>query len=312
MTEPRRIILVDSSGFLHRFFHGYPPRQGSVDGQSVEAAALFGYTKYINTLAQELEYEGLVHVLDNDQGSVFRKELYPEYKGTRQEKAPELVRQEALLGPLLNALGQRALQAEGVEADDLIYSLAKKLASQGDEVMVITSDKDLMQLVEDGSIVLASYKDMGPGMRKEHVFIESAQVIEKIGVRPDQVADYLALVGDSVDNIPGVFKVGPKTAAGWLNEYGSLANLMTHAADIKGAAGQRLRDALPLLPTYRRLTGCLDVDVAIPAPGKKDLDWARKLIGWPNNMLDSSLPEDPAPLAEDQATAGSKFARRGP
>lgn len=312
MSEPRRIILLDSSSFLHRFFHGYPPRTGRLDGQPVEAAALFGYTKYLCALPQELEYEGLIHVLDNADGSAFRKEIYPAYKANRQEKVPELIRQEALLGPLLNALGQRTLQAPGVEADDLIGSLARKLADQGDEVLIITGDKDLMQLVEDGKIVMASYKDQGPDRRKEHVFIESAQVVEKFGIRPDQVADYLALVGDSVDNIPGVHKVGPKTAANWLNQYGTLATLMTHAHEIKGAAGERLREALPMLPTYRRLTGCLDVEVAIPRPGNKDLDWARQLIGWPSNLLDSSLPEDPAPLTEDDQAPVAKFARRGP
>jgi len=314
MTDPRRIILIDSSSFLHRFFHGYPPRTGRLEGEPVEAAALFGYTKYLAGLPQELEFEGLVHVLDNSEGSAFRKEIYPAYKGQRSEKAPELIRQEELLCPMLNALGQRVLQVPGVEADDLIASLAKKLVDQGDEVLIISGDKDLMQLVEDGKIVMASYKDQGPDRRKEHVFIESAQVVEKFGVRPDQVADFLALVGDAVDNIPGVHKVGPKTAANWLNQYGTLASLMTNAHEIKGATGERLRETLHLLPTYRRLTGCLEVEVSMPAPGTKDLEWARNLIAWPTNMHDSSLPEDPAPLAEDQVAlaSGSRFARRGP
>lgn len=311
-TEPRRIILVDSSSFLHRFYHGYPPRTGLHEGQSVPCAALYGYLHYMRTVQEQLEYEGIVHCLDNPLGSTFRKDLYPPYKGNRPDKPADLIFQEEMLAPLLNAIGHRTLQVPGVEADDLVGSLANKLAEQGDEVLVLTGDKDLMQLVQDGRIILADFKDQGPGRPKEHVFIESQQVVEKYGVRPDQVADFLALVGDSSDNIPGVFRVGAKTAAGWLNKYGSLASLMTHAQEIPGAAGQRLRDALPDLPIYRQLTGVLQLDVEVPPPGQINIRWARDLVGWPESWPDDTLPQPAPAMAEDDAPRSTQARLPGP
>ena len=307
-TLPRRIVIVDSSSFLHRFYHGYPPRQGQVDGQFVESAALYGYMYYMGTLQNEIEFEGIVHCLDNPEGSAYRKELYAPYKSNRSDKSEDLIYQEAMLAPLLNSLGHRVLQVPGVEADDLVGSLARKLADQGDEVLVLTGDKDLMQLVDDGRILLADFKDQGPGRPKQHVFLESQQVVEKCGVRPDQVADFLALVGDASDNIPGVFKVGPKTAATWLNKYGSLANLMTHASEIKGKAGENLRTALPELPIFRRLTGCLDLPVEVPPPGQLNTDWARDLVAWPERWSDATLPHPAPAMEEDTAPRSVKRA----
>lgn len=314
MTEslPRRIVIVDSSSFLHRFFHGYPPRTGQNNGEHVESAALYGYMYYLRTMQEQIEFEGIIHCLDNPLGSTYRKELYAPYKGNRSEKRPELVMQEALLAPMLNALGHRVIQVPGVEADDLVGSIARKLADQGDEVLILTGDKDLMQLVDDGRILLGDFKDQGPGRPKEHVFFESQQVIEKMGIRPDQVADYLALIGDSSDNIPGVFKVGPKTAAGWLNKYGSLASLMTHADEITGVAGQRLRDALPELPTYRRLTGCLDIPLEVPMAGQINIEWVRDLVAWPEKWSDATLPYPAPEMAEDTAPRPTATRRPGP
>ena len=285
---PQRVVLLDSSGILHRCFHGYfEPRVGIVDGKSVDVAGLYGYFEYVRKLAKELSYDTLVHVLDPEGGSAKRLMMFPQYKGNRSSTHPVLSAQKTLLKPLLEAFGHTCIKINGVESDDILATLAEKYADRGDEVLVITSDKDLMQIVKDGRIVLARYVDNGPGRPKTHEFYEEQDVMDKFGVRADQVADWLALVGDTSDNIPGVYKVGAKTATKWLEEYGSLASLITNAASITGASGQRLRDAIPDLPLYRQLTTVFrDVDVEIPS-ASLEIDperntWARQILSAPN------------------------------
>ena len=291
----QRVVLLDSSGILHRMFHGYAqPRVAEVDGKSMDVAALYGYCNYLRTMVKGddgIEYDQLIHVLDPDGGSHHRFSLYPEYKANRSATHPVLTAQKSLLKPLLEAFGHTVVRRHGVESDDVIGSLAKKYVEQGDEVLIITSDKDLMQLVKDGEVLLARYTSSFPGGPQIHEFYGEAEVEAKMGVRPDQVADFLALTGDASDNIPGVYKVGPGTAAKWLNEHGSLASLMMNADSIKGASGNNLREALPRLKLYRQLTGTLDIDIDIPqAPqtSEEKTTWARAIIAcpdfWPNDI----------------------------
>ena len=288
MTE--RVIILDSSGVLHRCFHGYPnERLANVDGKRVDVAGVYGYLEYLRKVAQDLEFDRLIHVLDPEGGSSQRMLMYPQYKGTRSPTHPVLCAQKALLKPVLEGLHQTVVKVPGVESDDIIASLAQKFVERGDEVLVLTQDKDLMQLVKDGEIVLARYVEQGPGLPKAHEFYEEQDVQKKFGVRPDQIADWLALVGDSVDNIPGVYKVGEKTATKWLEEYGSLASLMTHADEIKGAAGERLRDGLPNLPLYRQLTGTFCIPLEIPevhVSTAEQVQWARAVMALPDHYPD--------------------------
>ena len=296
-----RVVLLDSSGPLHARFHACTePRVAVVDGKPVDVAALYSYCDYLRKVAQEIEYDHLIHVVDPDGGSAHRVVLYPDYKAHRPPTHPALAAQKALLKPLLEAFGHTVVRRQGIESDDLIGALARKYAARGDEVLVITSDKDLMQLVKDGEVCLARYVDGGYG-KKTHDFYEEADVEKKFGVRPDQVADWLALVGDTTDNIPGVHKVGEKTATKWLQEFGSLASLMTNADTIKGALGDRLRESLPNLKLYRQLTGMIEIDIDIPSPPpaiQDRLSWAKAIINPPAYWADDingDLRDFPAP-----------------
>ena len=304
---PKRVILLDSSGVLHRCFHGYQePRVGIVDGKSMDVAGIYGYFEYVRKLAKELSYDTLIHVLDPEGGSAQRLMMYPAYKANRSPTHPVLCAQKALLKPLLEAFGHTCIKINGVESDDILATLAEKYADQGDEVLVVTSDKDLMQIVKDGRVVLARYVDNVPGRPKTHEFYEEQEVVDKFGVRPEQVADWLAIVGDSSDNIPGVYKVGAKTATKWLQDHGTLAALITNAGTIPGAMGQRLRDELANLPLYRQLTTVYrDVPVDIPTPEVIDPQrnaWGRSILSapsfWPDDINGDLREEVMAPAAK--------------
>jgi len=304
----KRIILLDSSGVLHRCFHGYKtPRLGYHEGNQLNVAALYGYLHYVRILSGEMFYDELIHVFDPDGGSAKRFEMYPQYKANRSPTDPALVVQKPFLQPLLEAFGHTCLRIDGVESDDVIATLSKKYAERGDDVLVVSTDKDLMQLVKDGSVVFSRYAQ-GSGDRKTHEFYEEEHVVQKMGVRPDQIADYLALVGDDVDNIPGVFGLGEKTAVKLLQEYGSLSAIMTNADKIPGKMGANVRAALEQLPLYRSLTTVFtDVEVDIPT-SRPPVDsvknaWAREMLTiphyWPND-LDGDLrdySESDTPIA---------------
>lgn len=264
----------------------------SHEGNQIDVAALYGYLHYVRILSRDIFYDELVHVFDPDGGSLKRFAMYPDYKANRSPTDPRLATQKPFLQPLLEAFGHTCLRIDGVESDDVIGTLCKKYTERGDEVCVISSDKDLMQLVKDGSVVFSRYVDGADG-NKIHEFYEEEGVVQKMGVRPDQIADYLAMVGDSVDNIPGVYKLGAKTASKLLQEYGSLSSVMTNAEKIPGKLGAHLREALDVLPLYRSLTTIFtDIDVEIPS-GLTDFDeerhnWARSFIQapreWPNDL----------------------------
>lgn len=269
-----RVVLIDSSAILKSCFEGYrEARTSAYKGRALDVAGLFGYLYRIQKIYEEFEFETLVHVLDPPGGSFYRYHLYPAYKGNRKDDDPVLAGQKALLPAALAAFGERCIRMRGVESDDILATLAQQCVDAGHQVMIISPDKDLLQLVSEGEISVARYVDNPTGFGKTYEIYENeAEVVRKLGVRPDQVADFLALVGDSADNIPGVHKVGPKTAQGWMAEYGDLATLLTHIDQIKGKTGENLRDAAGLLPLYQKLTSVLrDVpNVGIPVAPEVD------------------------------------------
>ena len=238
MSRPT-LTLIDGSGYLYRAFHALPPlsnRLGEPTG------ALFGVFNMLRvTLKEKPEYVAFVA---DAPGPTFRDALYEQYKAHRPSMPDDLVTQIEPMLALVGALGVPILRVPGVEADDVIGTLAKQAAAAGMDVIVSTGDKDLAQLV-DARVRLVN--------TMTNTTLDEQGVVEKFGVRPDQIIDYLALVGDSADNIPGVEKCGPKTAAKWLGEYGSLDAVIAHADTISGKIGENLRAALPQLPLSRRL-----------------------------------------------------------
>ena len=239
--------IIDGSGWLYRAFHALPPLTAP-DGQRTEAVLGFG-----NMLRKLLRVHGPEHlvVVFDAPGRTFRHELLAEYKAHRPPVPPELKEQFAPILELLGILGLPVLQIEGVEADDVIATLA---AQTQDPVQIVSSDKDLAQLVDERVLMLDVFKDR---------CVDRAAVEDKFGVPPECVADWLALVGDSSDNVPGLAGVGPKTAAKWLQAHGSLEALLESADAIKGKAGQTLRDNLEQVRLARELTG-LDAAVSLP------------------------------------------------
>jgi DNA polymerase-1 len=193
-------------------------------------------------------------------GRTFRDDLYPEYKANRAPMPDDLRAQVEPMLAIVEALGFPILRVAGVEADDVIGTLATRAADAGIDVQVSTSDKDFAQLVGPRVELVNSMT---------HSRLDRAGVVEKFGVPPERIVDYLTLMGDAIDNIPGVPKCGPKTAAKWLNEYGSLDAVVAHAGDVKGKVGENLRAALPQLPLSHQLA-TIKTDVELDA-GPRDL-----------------------------------------
>ena len=236
---PQRLVLIDGSSYLYRAFHALPPLTNAVGEPT---GALFGVVNMLRAiLKQKPDYAAFVQ---DAPGPTFRDELYPAYKATRQATPDDLIAQVEPMLAIVAALGFPILRVSGVEADDVIGTLAKRAAAEGIDVTVSTGDKDFAQLVTPGITLVNTMTN---------TTLDAAGIIEKFGVRPEQIVDYLALMGDSVDNIPGVEKCGPKTAAKWLAEYGTLDGVIAHAADVGGKIGENLRKALPQLPLSRQL-----------------------------------------------------------
>ncbi|MEP6483406.1 MAG: 5'-3' exonuclease H3TH domain-containing protein, partial [Rudaea sp.] len=238
MSRPT-LILIDGSGYLYRAFHALPPltnRHGEPTG------ALFGVFNMLrSTLKTKPEH--IAFVADAS-GPTFRDEMYAQYKAQRAPMPDELRAQvEPMLG-LVGALGLPILRVDGVEADDVIGTLALQAAAAGMDVVISTGDKDLAQLVNPNVKLVNTMTNST---------LDEAGVLAKFGVHPHQIIDYLALVGDSVDNIPGVDKCGPKTAAKWLSEHGTLDTVIANAHKVSGKIGENLRAALAHLPLSRQL-----------------------------------------------------------
>jgi DNA polymerase I len=236
----KTMLLVDGSSYLYRAFHAMPDLRAP-DG--FPTGAVHGMVAMMKRLREQIPAEHAVCVFDA-KGKTFRDDWYPDYKGQRAPMPEPLVQQIAPIHEVVRLLGWPVLEVPGIEADDAIGTLARVAAASGHKVVISTGDKDLAQLVTaDVSLINT--------MSNER--LDVAGVKAKFGVPPDRIVDYLTLVGDTVDNVPGVDKVGPKTAVKWLEEHGSLDGVIAAAANIKGAVGENLRKALDWLPMGRKL-----------------------------------------------------------
>ncbi|MBU3725541.1 MAG: DNA polymerase I, partial [Burkholderiaceae bacterium] len=239
------MLLIDASSFLYRAFHALPDlrtRSGFPTG------ALTGMVNMLRRVRAEWPARYVACVFD-PKGPTFRDEIYAEYKANRAAMPEDLAAQVQPIFQAVKALGWPLIQVDGVEADDVIGTLALHATHQGLPTVVVTGDKDLAQLVNEQVMLIDTMsRDGGPAKVSDR-----QAVIDKFGVPPELIVDYLSLVGDTSDNVPGVEKVGPKTAAKWLNQYGSLDAVMAASGEISGVVGENLRKALDWLPTARRL-----------------------------------------------------------
>ena len=265
------LVLIDGSSYLYRAFHALPALSTS-DG--APTGALLGVLTMIQKLLRE-ERPAHIAVVFDAPGKTFRDEIYAEYKATRPPMPDELRAQVQPILDAIEAMGLPLLRVEGVEADDVIGTLCDRATERGLDVLVSTGDKDLAQLVSDNVTLVNTMDDTR---------LDRDGVKKKFDVQPEQIVDYLALVGDTSDNIPGVPKVGPKTAAKWLNEYGTAEGVVEHAEAIKGKVGESLRDHVEQLWLSRKLAkiACdIELDISIDDLDARSPDTAalRKLYG---------------------------------
>src|ERR1700677_3674433 len=230
----RKLILVDGSGYLYRAFHALPPLTNT---RGEPTGAVLGVLNMLNKMIKEEAPDRIAVVFDAP-GRTFRDDLFDQYKAHRTPMPDDLRSQLQPLLEAVSALGLPLLRVEGVEADDVIGTLAVQASAAGFDVLISTGDKDMAQLV-DPRVSLVN--------TMSNTRLDRDGVKAKFDVFPEQIVDYLALVGDSSDNIPGITGVGPKTAAKWLNQYQTLDELVARAADIGGKVGENLRKQLAML-----------------------------------------------------------------
>ena len=254
MTLPT-MLLVDGSSYLYRAFHAMPDLRSP---DNFPTGAVHGMVAMMKRLREQFPAEHAVCVFDAS-GPTFRDAWYDQYKAQRAPMPDALRQQIEPIHEVVKLLGWPVLQVPGIEADDAIGTLARVAAQSGHQVVISTGDKDLAQLVNERVTLINT-------MSNEKLGIEGVKA--KFGVAPDRIVDYLSLVGDTVDNVPGVAGVGPKTAAKWIAEYGSLDGVMAAAAGLRGASGENLRKTLEWLPMARKLvTVVTDCDLAGHVPG---------------------------------------------
>jgi len=268
MAGDKPVILVDGSSYLYRAFHAMPNLSNS---RNEPTGAVYGVTNMLRRLLKDYDPESIAVVFDAP-GKTFRDDIFPAYKANRPPMPDELSGQIETLHEVIRAMGLPLVMIAGVEADDVIGTLAARATRAGRSTLISTGDKDMAQLVDDHVTLVDTMKD---------AIYDRAGVQERFGVPPERIVEYLALIGDSSDNIPGVAGVGPKTAAKWLAEYGSLDALVAHAGEIKGKAGENLRAGLATLPLARQL-----------ATIKRDVE-----LGFDDQHL-RRRPPDPARLRE--------------
>lgn len=238
--EGKTLLLVDGSSYLYRAYHAMPDLRGPDGGPT---GALYGMVNMLRRLRREINAEYSACVFDA-QGKTFRDDWYAEYKANRPSMPEYLSKQIKPIHVAVRALGWPFVMIEGVEADDVIGTLAVDAEKRGMKVIVSTGDKDLAQLVTDNVTLINT-------MTNET--LDRAGVLAKFGVPPERIIDYLSLIGDTVDNVPGVEKCGPKTALKWLTQFDTLDGIVEHANEIKGAVGENLRNALDFLPMAKKL-----------------------------------------------------------
>ncbi|HET6436305.1 MAG TPA: DNA polymerase I [Xanthomonadaceae bacterium] len=293
-----KLVLIDGSSYVYRAFHALPPLTNAAGEPT---GALFGVVNMLRAHLNE-QPDCAAFVVDAP-GKTFRDDLYPAYKATRAPMPDDLRAQLQPMCEIVEALGLPLLRIEGVEADDVIGTLALEAARSGVDVTISTGDKDFAQLVgrhEGGGSIRLVNTMSGSVMDSDEA------VVAKFGVRADQIVDLLALMGDSIDNVIGVEKCGPKTAAKWLAEHGSLDGVIANAAKIGGKIGDNLRAALERLPLNRTLV-TIKTDVALPAPAHelklrpRDVDALRVLYaryGFTQALRELDGGGKPAPAAE--------------
>jgi len=251
LAETKPVVLVDGSSYLFRAFFALPELKTT---RGHPTGAIRGVISMIRRLVKDYAGSPIAVVFDAP-GKTFRDDLYPEYKANRETMPDDLREQIEPIHEIIRAMGIPLLIVPGVEADDVIGTLAQQASDAERHTVVSTSDKDMAQLVSDHVTLVNTMTDTK---------MDAAGVTEKFGVPPERIIDYLALVGDSVDNIPGVPKVGPKTAAKWLTQFGTLDNIMTRAEEVGGKVGENLRNSLDQLPLSKELaTIKCDVDLDI-------------------------------------------------
>ncbi|GAB0150276.1 DNA polymerase I [Marichromatium sp. PS1] len=303
MAAPYPLILVDGSSYLFRAYHAMPKLTNS---RGEPTGALIGVLNMLRKLIETYRPDYLAVVFDAS-GKTFRNDLYADYKAHRPPMPEDLREQIAPLHTIIETMGLPLLCVPGVEADDVIGTLATQAAESGIRTLISTGDKDMAQLVDDQVHLINTMTD---------ALLDAAGVEEKYGVPPARIVDYLSLMGDSVDNVPGVPKCGPKTAVKWLAAHGDLDGVIANAAAIKGKVGDNLRAALDQLPLSRQLT-TIKCDVALPlgptelVPGTPDRErlreWferigSRKLLA-DLDRLDPTAPAPTAPEAPQGAAA---------
>ncbi|WP_372724373.1 5'-3' exonuclease H3TH domain-containing protein, partial [Immundisolibacter sp.] len=293
MPETPLVVLVDGSSYLFRAFHAMPPL---TNAKGQPTGVTYGVVNMLRRLERDYPDAHIAVVFDA-KGPTFRHDAFVDYKANRPPMPDDLAIQIAPTLELVRALGLPLLVIDGVEADDVIGTLARRAAGRGEQVLISTADKDLAQLV-DGHVRLVN--------TMTNTVLDVAGVKEKFGVPPELIADFLALTGDTVDNIPGVPKVGPKTAAKWLNEYGSLNGVIAHADDVGGKVGENLRATLDQLPLFLDLATVrcevpLDIDPDNLNRVSPDLDTLRRLFtelefkSWLKELDGGSLGGKPLP-----------------
>jgi DNA polymerase-1 len=298
--DNKLLVLVDGSSYLYRAFHAMPALTNS---RGEPTGAIYGVANMLRRLLNDYDPAHVAVVFDA-KGKTFRDELYPEYKAHRPPMPEELRRQIEPIHAIVRAMGLPLLCVDGVEADDVIGTLAKQAEEQGMNVLVSTGDKDMAQLVNEHVTLVNTMTE---------TVMDPTGVVEKFGIPPERIVDYLALIGDSVDNVPGVPKVGPKTAVKWLEQYGSLDEIIKHADEIKGKVGEYLRESLGQLPLSHELV-TIKCDVAMdlkplqlerqpPDTGKlRELyaemefrTWLAELLGGEESV---SAPQSDKPVCE--------------
>ena len=297
------MVLVDGSSYLYRAYHALPDLRNAAGEPT---GAIYGVLGMLRRLVSDYKADFLGCIFDA-KGKTFRDDAYPDYKANRAPMPDDLAAQIEPLMQAIRAMGWPLLVVDGVEADDVIGTLAREASAQGVRTVVSTGDKDLAQLVDDSVTLINT-------MSNER--LDAAGVMAKFGVPPEKIVDYLALVGDAVDNIPGVEKVGPKTAAKWIGEYGSLDGVIAHADEVKGVAGENLRKARDWLPKGRELV-TVKCDVPLPfrfaelAPRERDREklmtlferfgfksWLREVEGAAREDPPAAVAPAPAPPAD--------------
>jgi DNA polymerase-1 len=305
----KTLLLVDGSSYLYRAYHAMPDLRNS---RGEPTGALYGVVNMLRKLASDHKAEYAACIFDA-RGKTFRDDIYPDYKSHRPPMPEELSQQIEPIHRAVRALGWPVLAIEGVEADDIIGTLTKRATAHGVKSIVSTGDKDLAQLVDDHVTLVNT-------MSGE--VLDEPGVVNKFGIPPNRIVDYLMLVGDTVDNVPGVTKVGPKTAVKWLTEHGSIEGVIAAADSVKGVAGSNLREAIPNFPMTRELlTVKCDCDLAgivdsladlVPRPLDEPTllslyenygfrSWLRELSGDENRVpendarvVQEAIPEAPA------------------